>query len=215
AGDRPALLLATRELAGLMSRPVAEGHRPERGQCSPLASVAHPRVDEGHLDVVERAGARDQVERLEDEPDLAVSDDCQLVFVELADVHPVEEVAAAGWQVQAADDVHEGALARAGGTHDGDELAVLDAEVDPLQGLHPHVAHPVDLGDAFDLDHQPPSPPPPRPPPPPRTPPPPPSPRPPPVVPAAVGVVSWGMTTRSPCTRPETTSVRVSPTVPF
>ncbi len=54
----------------------------------------HARVDERQLDVVERRRARQQVERLEHEPDFLVPDPRQLVVVHLADLLVVEQVAA-------------------------------------------------------------------------------------------------------------------------
>ena len=54
-------------------------------------------VDEGQLDVVERGGAGEEVEGLEDEADLLVADAGELVVVELGDVVAVEPVACPGW----------------------------------------------------------------------------------------------------------------------
>ena len=76
------------------------------------------RVDQRQLDVAQRRGARDQVEALEDEPDLAVADIGELVVVEVADVDAVEQVAAARRDVEAADDVHQRRLAAARRAHD-------------------------------------------------------------------------------------------------
>src|SRR5947207_1567210 len=80
----------------------------------PAAVGAHAGVDQRHLDVVQGAGPGDEVERLEDEPDLDVADRRQLVVVQVPDVHPVQQVEARCGQVEAADDVHQRALARAG-----------------------------------------------------------------------------------------------------
>ncbi len=81
-------------------------------------------VDEGELDVVEAGGAGEEVEGLEDEADLLVADAGELVVVELGDVVAVEPVFTLGRGVEAADEVHQGGLAGAGGAHDGDVLAV-------------------------------------------------------------------------------------------
>jgi hypothetical protein len=93
-------------------------------------SFAHPGVDHRQLDVAERADPGDQVEGLEHESDLAVSDIGQLVSFHAAHVHSIEQVAAMAGQVQAAKDVHQGRLARPAGAHDGDEIAALDAQRD-------------------------------------------------------------------------------------
>ena len=93
-------------------------------------------VDQRQLDVVQRGGAGQQIEGLEDEADLLVADARQLVVVQLADQLAVEPVLALGGRIEAADQVHQRGLAGAGGAHDGDVLVVLDAQRDAAQGLH-------------------------------------------------------------------------------
>ena len=48
----------------------------------------------------------------------------------------VDRNLALGGRLEAADDVQERGLAAAGGTHDGDELILVDVEVDAVQGNH-------------------------------------------------------------------------------
>ncbi len=102
-------------------------------------------VDEGQLDVVERGGAGEEVEGLEDEADLLVADAGEFVVVELGDVVAVEPVAALRGGVEAADEVHQRGFAGAGGAHDGDVLVVADAEVDAAESVDLLVAHLVGL----------------------------------------------------------------------
>ncbi len=54
--------------------------------------------------------------------------------------------------VEAADDVHQRRLARAGGPHDRDVLTALDDQVDPVDGAHDGVAAAVDLRHRVQLD---------------------------------------------------------------
>ena len=68
-------------------------------------------VGEREFDVGQRGGARDQVERLEDEADLAAAHECLLVLGQPGDVAAVEEVLAASRYVEAAEDVHQSRLA--------------------------------------------------------------------------------------------------------
>ena len=64
----------------------------------------------------------------------------------------VEEVAARGRAIEAAEDVHQRRLARARGAHDGDELAPLDDERHVVERVHLDVAEPVDLADVVEQD---------------------------------------------------------------
>ena len=77
---------------------------------------------------MQRGGAGEEVERLEDEPDFAVADPRELARRQASDIFAVQEVAAAGGGVETTKNVHEGGLPRAGGTHDRDELATRDPE---------------------------------------------------------------------------------------
>ena len=48
--------------------------------------------------------------------------------------------------------MHQRRFAGAGGADDGDELALLDGDVDAAQRLHRVLAGVVDLGDLVELD---------------------------------------------------------------
>ena len=112
ASHRHPLLLATRQLGRHVVCPVRQAD-PGQGRCSPLGPFVstHPAVGQRELDVALRGGAGDQVEALEDEPDLAVADEREPALVETPDVDPVQQVAAPGADVEATDDVHQRGLA--------------------------------------------------------------------------------------------------------
>ena len=95
----------------------------------------HAGVDQRQLDVVQGAGAREQVERLEDEADLLVADPGQLGVGQVRHALPVEPVLARRGRVEAADHVHQRALAGPGRPHDRDEFVAVDVEVDAAQRL--------------------------------------------------------------------------------
>ena len=57
-----------------------------------------------------------------------------------------------GRAVQAAEDVHHRALARARRPDDGDELPGVDLQADVREGRHVHVAHLVGPADALEVD---------------------------------------------------------------
>ena len=116
--------------------------------------LAQAGVDQRQLDVVQRIGARQQVERLEHEADLAVADVGELVVHHRGDVLAGEFVAAGRGRVEAAEHVHQGGLAGAGGAHDGDILVAMNLEGDPAQRVDDLRAHFVELGDALDVDHE-------------------------------------------------------------
>jgi len=73
--DGHALLLAARELARMMRLAIGEPHRLQArpGAAAALAG-GEAGVEQGKLDVLERGSCAEQVELLEDEPDLEVSD---------------------------------------------------------------------------------------------------------------------------------------------
>ena len=105
AGDGDPLLLAPRQLVGLVIQPVAQTY-PRQCCFGARAAILAAGVDQRQLNVGKGCGTRQQVEALEDEADLAAAHGGQLVFTEVADVLAVQKVVAAGGLVQAADDVH-------------------------------------------------------------------------------------------------------------
>ena len=60
---------------------------------------------------MQRRGARQQVERLEDEADFLVADARQLVVVHVADVLAVQEVGPLRRRVETPDQIHQRGLA--------------------------------------------------------------------------------------------------------
>src|SRR5699024_7364573 len=87
-------------------------------------------VDQGQLHVLQGVQGGDQVVALEDEADLHVADVGELVVVHPAGQLAVEVIAAPGGEIQAAQHVHQGGLARAGGADDGHELPPADGQGD-------------------------------------------------------------------------------------
>src|SRR5436190_1890166 len=188
ARDGDALLLAARQLVGIVIHALAEADDLEDlfGAAMPLGGLHLRRpgvVEQQQLDVVERRRPRQQVEALEHEADLLVPDDGELVLGQLRHVLAVEEVLPAGRPIEAADDVHEGRLAGARRSGHGDELAATHIQRGAAQRPHFDVADLVGLRqvanrhDDVGVSHQRPPPRPPPPPPPPG-PPGPPGPRP-------------------------------------
>jgi len=146
SGDGDALALATGEFIRLVHHAGAEIDGGEHLLGAEDAFGGRGAViDERQFYIMERGGAGEQVEGLEDEANLLVSDAGKLIVVQLRDIVAVEPVFPLRRGVEAADEVHQCGLARAGWTHDGNVLVVADAEVDTAQGMDLLVAHLVGL----------------------------------------------------------------------
>src|SRR5207248_6516997 len=89
---------------------------------------------------------------LEDEPDLAVADHRPLVGAHRLDRLAVEPVASRGRPVQAAQDVHQRGLARAGDAHERHQLPALDGQGHPLEHRDVDLAQVVGLVDVLEPD---------------------------------------------------------------
>src|SRR5690606_21626441 len=76
------------------------------------------------------------MEALEDESELGQSDPAQGVVVEIAHLHPVQEVISGRGAVEAAQDVEHRALSRTAGTHDRPKAAPLEMPVHSVEGPH-------------------------------------------------------------------------------
>jgi hypothetical protein len=85
------------------------------------------------LDVLPHGLGRHQVEVLEDHAD-ASAQGHQAVFVELADVHLIDQHPPAARLLQAVDGADQRRLAGAAAADDAEHFAALDRQVDALQG---------------------------------------------------------------------------------
>ena len=108
--------------------------------------------DERPCDVLHRGQHRDEVERLEHEPELLVSDRGECAVVASTEVHAVYSHGAGVGTVETADEVEQRALAAAGRADRGHELAGVDLEVHPAQHLQPGVCRRIRLGDRTEGD---------------------------------------------------------------
>jgi len=136
-GDGDALLLPAGQFLGAMRESIAEADEVQlldRPNMSLLAR--HLLVEERDHHVVDDRQFADQVEGLEDEADLPSAHLAQFVVRHLGDVSTIKDVRPRGRAVEAAEDVHEGALARAGRAHDRNVLAQANIEVDTRERVH-------------------------------------------------------------------------------
>ena len=106
-----ALLLTAGELRRAVRQPVAQAHRVDDAVEPLLVGVA-ARERHRQRDVLDRGERRDQVERLEHEPDLVPADLGELLLGELPERDGTEPHLAAREPVEAGDAVQQRRLAR-------------------------------------------------------------------------------------------------------
>ena len=135
AGDRDSLLLAAGELAGVVPQPVSEAHR---GQLrpGPVEGVGLARELAGRGHVLESGHGGDEMEGLEDDPDVAAPKPRERVLVQGGQVMSGRRDLPAGGAFKAADDHEQGGLARARGSDHAHRLPGCQVEVDAAQDLH-------------------------------------------------------------------------------
>src|SRR5438128_2078067 len=117
-----------------------------------MARPAELAVKQRQVDVLQRRGAREKIEALENESDLRVADHGALVTSQLRGIDSREDIAAGRRTIETANDIHERRFSGAGGTHDGEELSFVDEQVDAVEGAHFHFAHLINLHELVDLD---------------------------------------------------------------
>ena len=86
-------------------------------------------------DVLLRGEDRQQVERLEDEADLVAAQLGQRLVVERRELVAVDLDGPRRRAVEPGEDVHQRRLAGARRPHDGDEAALVDVDVDAVEGV--------------------------------------------------------------------------------
>src|SRR5882724_1603590 len=157
AGDRHPLLLAARELGGEVMGARGKPHPVEGGE-RPLPALLRRKtaVQQRDLDVVDDGEIADQVELLENETHPFIADAGELpvaVPVAAADPLAVELDLALARLVEQTDQVEERALAASRGTHDRDQLAFFDHEVDVVERHGLDALRTVQLADLLQADH--------------------------------------------------------------
>lgn len=157
AGDGDALLLTTGELAWGVVHALAEADFAEEFLAA-IAGLAirHARggVGEGHDDLLEGAGAGEQVEVLKDKAHLAVTDESAAIVGEAGDLFAIEVVFTFGGAIETTQDVHQRGLAGAGGADECDELTPVDGEGDALQDMDIDLSHVESAFNAIELDER-------------------------------------------------------------
>ena len=105
---------------------------------------------EGQGDVFFRRQRRDQIEGLEDQPDVAPTKEGEVAIVEAAEIGAVDEHPPGIRLGEARHQVQERALARSAGPHDGQELPLVHLQGDPRERRDGAIALPELLGNILD-----------------------------------------------------------------
>ena len=108
--------------------------------------------EQWELDVFGGGEDGDQIEGLKDEADFFAAQRGGLRGAESRGVDALDEDAAAGGLVDAADQVQQGGFAAAAGAGDGEEFAGIDAEADVVEGGDRAVIQGKFAGDLLNAD---------------------------------------------------------------
>ena len=136
AGDSHPLLLAARELRGIMLHAMAEAHRLQFGPGA-LERIPFAGKLQGQGHVFQRRHGGNQMEGLEHDADAPAAKARQPVLVQGGEIGAVHDDPA---RIRALEPGHEhekGRLSRAGGTHEAHCFAPVDAEGNSLEDMHP------------------------------------------------------------------------------
>jgi hypothetical protein len=152
-GDGDALALAAGQLGRAMVEAVGQSDAPEQGGGALVDGSPVIVADQGgDEDIFQHRALGEQVVVLEDKADLAIAKVRQVAFwegerIDIAEGHP-----AAGWLIEGAKDVQQGALAAAGRAHDGKGLAGVEGEVDIAEDRERATPGGVVLVELFDTE---------------------------------------------------------------
>ena len=154
ARNRRALHLPTRQLRRTMVHAISETDARQQF----LRTCRHVRLwlareTQRQQHILKHGEARQQVETLEDETDLAVAHGTDRFIVQRRHLDTVEHIRARVRLVEAAEHVQQRRLARARGTGDRDEFARSNMQRHAVEGAYVGAVHGVGLGDVLYLDH--------------------------------------------------------------
>ena len=154
AGDRHALLFPTRQLVREVTHTLRQSHAFE-GVDGTVVGVGPTGGIGTELDVLEGRQTREQVERLEDEPDLLAPDRRPFSLACAGHIDAGHPHRPRGRCVERPDHVQQRGLAAARGTKDDHERGVVDMQADPVDRGDLDVADPVALRHIVQIDPRP------------------------------------------------------------
>jgi hypothetical protein len=151
--DGHPLLLPSGELPGGVVPPVGEPHELQN-LVEPFAVVLQLLAvqEEGEHHVLFQVQVGNQIIELKDEPDIAPPEQALFRVFHRGQLPALHAKGPRRRGIQPADQVEEGALAGAGWPHDGEELPLLDIQVNACEDFHLHLSENECLGEASRLD---------------------------------------------------------------
>ncbi len=153
-GDRDALLLAAGELPGVVVLPPFEADDPQgRHRAAASAASCERWVSRSGSSTFSNAvmtGIRLYIWKTK--PTLSARQRVELGLGHLGQLVVVDHDRARGGPVEAGDQVQQGRLARARGAHQGEELPLLDGQVEVFEHRNPELVAAVFLADASQDD---------------------------------------------------------------
>jgi hypothetical protein len=151
--DRESLSFTTRQRRGERHRLVEQTQQIEKVTRPTLCCTPSRSADErSERDVLERGHPVDQVEELEDDPDVAAPQSREVVLTRICEVRARHLDLAVVRHVEAGDDVEQGRLARPRRTHQRDELAHREPQVHAAQRANRRDIWTEALADALEDD---------------------------------------------------------------
>lgn len=145
---------------GKLIRPMQEmrlgkpGERQGTARSHQALCAWDPGVDEWKHDIAKHRCTPEQIERLEDKSDVPSSSIRERIIGQIGNGLPTQEVLPTRRNIERAENIHEGGLPGTRWSHDGDELALYDAERHLLEDRRGGRSIAVRLGDASAIDHR-------------------------------------------------------------
>ncbi len=153
AGDGDTLLLAAGKLPRRMRESTGHAETIEQAR-RPVATLSGRQagVNRRHLHVSDRGELAEQMIALENEAEMLAPQFRQLIDGQHAGIAAGDTVMPRRRPVEAAEDVHQRRLARAGRADDRDHLAGIDADIDVVERDHGGVAGGIDTAEPVEDD---------------------------------------------------------------
>jgi hypothetical protein len=90
---------------------------------------------------------------LKDQANAAPAEQGARIVIQAGQIDPIQVNRSSGGDIEPGDQMEQGALARAGGTHERDELSMLNSEVYPTERIGSSRAFAMRPGDAAYFNH--------------------------------------------------------------